>query len=1080
MHGPAPERSFFGGLGMCWTDVTGARSPLRAPKRPRSAHFALSAKILGPSYHHIPKVTSLLQARRTFLPLDYVLKLTGRPPRGRHFCRNGEKAIQKTKLRPKRILGPQWRLEIEQVQEDSKRYSSSSSENESIASSATETGPNTPAALQEVYEAALGGHSDHDGLIHQPDSAFSEQELKDIFSGAPHFLLEKGRNSLWYPHILFPWDDNTSIQNLRDRKPLHHASHSLSTLHAHLPVCHEQSGQNTLKYWTQKAENRRPTFDLGVFEVPNMLSARAKEPGCVGFRNYLELPVAHAFRYIAHTHADHHHKDIFPGTLSGRPNDPYSYCRPRIMVDRGDLLREGPTAWRRLGVRYCSVKAITERMERLCSVREDVMCRCQRSTILDTESICQLNDELFSRFLYPLPKELRDFVPAEPGSLKYQIVVLMQVLGVKGAWIDFSLVEWRIRAGQILWEAPPHQDGDCINCTDEANCGIERKWLLLQFVLTAELVLRVDAAVKLGIIAKSQNVLITPHDIYQMNELRTHQIDWGIITGRRAAENLMFQYSPFENDEDQAPPLTKSKTTWIKEKFSRSKQKVPQMEDCAWYGRLIPRFPLRQLEGLFVFAEALEWPGLDGIKENLRFKFSAALKDRQSMIAAFDSPLRTKAAACSQHRLERQDMYRKSVTARLIHLQVPPDEVEKDKLYLGGWPSRSWFSGFVIPGESTNDLLISTLLENDPQALKTLGPIANLYGGFIYQNRSYWSKVCIVGRVLCTFFPRSICMGWAGCNILPRCDDGERIQDSWVEVSVKDNHAPRGEARIYQGSKVLLESSPLGAEGDLTPRAFSLPMDKTDTECLATTIQFEQLTLSVHNREEQESKADTLQKALALVSFAVSQQSSRSETVTFPLTFNVQFISSYTCLPPLGYIAHLCSHQSDAQAEPSYHRHVHPNVPLDEEADGDLGETEMLARKLRPGGQPRLPGHPLHVVSYPYSYIPIAALAKMLVVRQVRPRISFMMYPDEFLSFVDPGRRWHRPRRRQTYIVDARGSSDKEAYARAWCSAVGTDAVVARVGRTCLACSIREARAANVPVVRVGALACEGGIKDAR
>jgi hypothetical protein len=55
------------------------------------------------------------------------------------------------------------------------------------------------------------------------------------------------------------------------------------------------------------------------------------------------------------------------------------------------------------------------------------------------------------------------------------------------------------------------------------------------------------------------------------------------------------------------------------------------------------------------------------------------------------------------------------------------------------------------------------------------------------------------------------------------------------------------------------------------------------------------------------------------------------------------------------------------------------------------------------------------------------------------------------------------------WILDARGSHDKEVLARAWCAAAGTSAVVGRVGRTCLACCVREARAVDVGVIiRVG------------
>ena len=54
-------------------------------------------------------------------------------------------------------------------------------------------------------------------------------------------------------------------------------------------------------------------------------------------------------------------------------------------------------------------------------------------------------------------------------------------------------------------------------------------------------------------------------------------------------------------------------------------------------------------------------------------------------------------------------------------------------------------------------------------------------------------------------------------------------------------------------------------------------------------------------------------------------------------------------------------------------------------------------------------------------------------------------------------------------IVDARGSSTKETFARAWCAYVGSHAIIGRAGRTCLACCIREAQALDVAVViRVG------------
>lgn len=50
-------------------------------------------------------------------------------------------------------------------------------------------------------------------------------------------------------------------------------------------------------------------------------------------------------------------------------------------------------------------------------------------------------------------------------------------------------------------------------------------------------------------------------------------------------------------------------------------------------------------------------------------------------------------------------------------------------------------------------------------------------------------------------------------------------------------------------------------------------------------------------------------------------------------------------------------------------------------------------------------------------------------------------------------------------VLDCRGKSDLQLLARAWCAKVGENAVVGKVGRTCLACCIREARGLGVRVV---------------
>jgi hypothetical protein len=50
-------------------------------------------------------------------------------------------------------------------------------------------------------------------------------------------------------------------------------------------------------------------------------------------------------------------------------------------------------------------------------------------------------------------------------------------------------------------------------------------------------------------------------------------------------------------------------------------------------------------------------------------------------------------------------------------------------------------------------------------------------------------------------------------------------------------------------------------------------------------------------------------------------------------------------------------------------------------------------------------------------------------------------------------------------IIDARGKADAQLLARAWCAEKGYHALVGRVGRTCLACCIREARGLGINIV---------------
>ncbi|EEQ91724.2 uncharacterized protein BDCG_06844 [Blastomyces dermatitidis ER-3] len=258
--------------------------------------------------------------------------------------------------------------------------------------------PGVPGDVQEEYQSATNLH-ERKGAT----DSLSEDELKYLFFGAPHFLLEKGHCSWWYPHVIFPWDYSSRIRNLADRRALQHPSFMPSTLHAHIPVTSNGAGiQIYPDALTERHGSRPPSFDIGVFEIPNMHSSRAKEAGCIGSRNFIGATDC-----------------IAPGPRG--KDDPYTDYRPNITLERLKLVAAGPSAWNRIGVRNCSMKTITERLQTLSDMHDQVTLK---------ETVADLHRQLFSTFLYPPP----DIVHAEHhDSFRFQISTLMQVLNIKGA-----------------------------------------------------------------------------------------------------------------------------------------------------------------------------------------------------------------------------------------------------------------------------------------------------------------------------------------------------------------------------------------------------------------------------------------------------------------------------------------------------------------------------------------------------------------------------------------------------------------------------------------------------------------------
>ncbi|EIT72647.1 hypothetical protein AO1008_03576 [Aspergillus oryzae 100-8] len=933
--------------------------------------------------------------------------------------------------------------------------------NQSKQSTATAAKSHTGSqSSPHAHEPSAKGHNQEGVHNATPSSeyALSKKEIETLFSGAPFFLLERGKYDHHYPQVIFPFDDHDpTIQNLWDRKPLPHPSYTLCTLHAHLPVPDRwvisKDEPIHLNSWKKTGGAKRATFDIGIFEVPNMLSMNGKDPGAVGFRHFLELPVADAVRYPEEPKGKlnyiqlssipasevyelmEHYHDVY--ALSG--GAPY---------DRKQLLCDGPSAWKKIGVRDINLQCLVERLRTLTNLRRELLHGKKATTILDTESTRDLYSGLFTKFLYPPSKPLlADSSLAH--SLKSQIKALTMTLAARNAWVDFSLPEWRLYAGQLLWEAGPHPDGDLL---DPSTCSkpwmhptLERRWLLIQMLLAAELLLRLDATVRVGILDNSKELQITVQDIDDFEKLRSGKVDWDLVVVRRFMDTFDISYRADEPDHPGFDPVEhtgNSRGEKNHEKNSRSffenllhrslSGSAAESTESAWNCSLVPTYLDQQLQGLLVFGQEIGWPGLDGLRAGLESAIGSGQMS-EAVTNTYNKPVHNMLPAEAGAPLSKEEMHTRSPSRRWIALHCSQDQ--KASVQLGGWITRSWLSGFVFPGEQISHLLMATILENDSDALAKLGPIANLYGGFAYNGMTWWSKECVVGRVLASLEDTKECLGWIRSAVVPK--DAWTVQpldNSWFEVSVQPPLSMPGKPRIRQGNKLAYESTPLG-RGERVSGAFSLPLD-SPLEKEPKNVVFETLTFSGKDGQSLENTPHPIVDR-ALMTFSIASGTDSPWKVSFQLRYNVRFITSHECRPPGNFISYHCACPTGSG-------------------------TSTPSSSSSPRHHHRLPGHPLHS-GYKYKHISLDSLPEHCV-----PDDAFL----EGSHHNNHSNHSNHHKKHEVLIVDARGGHDRETFARAWCASLGYHALIGRVGRTCLACCIREARAISVKVV----LRVDGGV----
>ncbi|KAK0863821.1 hypothetical protein LTS02_006379 [Friedmanniomyces endolithicus] len=908
------------------------------------------------------------------------------------------------------------------------------------------------ASSRQTSSVQVGAGSPVSGrtMYHQAESenrVMSREEVEEMFVGAPYFNVEKeaGAEGRFRPQVIFRGGHvEESRRYGTDYTSLGHVSFEASTLGLHRTKETEVRERPLSILSVLEGTGERPGDTL--LENPSMLSANGLDPGTIGFEHFLQLPVADS-------------------TI--RPDEP-------VFFEKRILLYSDPA---RLGLRELNIEVLIDRLTELGELHA-----AERNVELVSEpwngrKIEEMGEDLFAKLV---DGELGT-TDAGTGdvTLVTQINALQKVLAECELWHDFSQVEWRIRVGQLLWSR------DDIEATqlDEQRQPSERDVVLLQITLAAELLVRLDATKRLGL-ARS--------DLKAISAAQSRKLQWDVVLAKAFLENLTIT----ANMRDPLNKANKRSSFFSAMSFMTAKETTEEAAESSVQPVLYPKHKSLQLSGLLHFAETLQWPHAQDVRTQLEERLakpkanptsepkeatkrhSHAWAERPvSGVSLYATPLSSPGfqpttpgagnrlsyfggGGANNSPRARPGLSRMTTaqSMQLLATTFPPQDTDRDDGFeVGGWLSRSWLAGLVLPGEPAGHFLISTLLENSPQAIDVLGDAANLYGGFLYRGRGFWSKACVVGRVLAAVAGARECGGWVS---VPCIESRARLEDGWLDVDVKDVSEfgeGRQSARIQETGKVATASDPLhGAErSSLQVGDFTTPLDGPPV--MGNEVTSHGLSFAVSDAEETPSN-------MAHLTFS-SPINAKLAKLQVPLTHDVYFIASYPCHPrrrptpapskassPL-----LPGPTTSAQASSS----PRPTAEAQQTRTTGQSEDEALpassARADSTGTHslatlslldiekalPPPPAHPLHK-AYRYRVLPVASL---------------LSAPDIAAPREGDG---------EVLVLDCRGegkAEDLDLLARAWCAKAGVHALVGREGRTCLGCCVREAGGLGVGVV---------------
>ncbi len=331
----------------------------------------------------------------------------------------------------------------------------------------------------------------------------------------------------------------------------------------------------------------------------------------------------------------------------------------------------------------------------------------------------------------------------------------------------------------------------------------------------------------------------------------------------------------------------------------------------------------------------------------------------------------------------------------------------------------SWFSGVVLPGNSTQWLMMITLIACDPGTGTSLNTLNHVHrnSGFQYRANTYWSHECIVGKVLAAARGVTQVAGWIG----PCMSTSELARIEAVQIRQK--RPPHPHIALKDVTSINDRSYPLGPPEDAYP-VDDYELVLPDTEDVVDSVRVEKLSFKRSRRRSTDTHGDSEGPSMyhCAVTFEFEGQS-----WDIRLRYDVQYIAAHKC-------------------------HFGPHVLFYDYAYRAIKVDDLL--ELEGWG----------------PYAPRTATGNE------KPETSFSSADDQFYkprpsSSGTTNHHGLKPREleendpEKVLVIEAFGAPDNAICARAWCAHFGLSAVTADVQKTCMACAIRQAFAARVLVV---------------